>query len=109
MAKKLSWTTIALQDLEEIWNRICDLGDEREAAEQLEVIYQNVESLTDFPRRFPVYDQYQNTNIREFKFKVYHVVYRIEEDSVLILAVFHTQRDIRSLLKTRRRQLDSNT
>ena len=43
MAQNLSWTSIALQDLEAIWNRICELGDEREAGLQLEFIHRNIE------------------------------------------------------------------
>lgn len=103
MAQNLSWTSIALQDLETIWNRICELGDEREAGLQLEFIHRNVETLPQSPRRFPVFPQYGQDHIREFKFGTYHVVYRVEPgDAVLILPIFHTQRDF--LLELKRRK-----
>ena len=87
-----------------IWKRVCDLGDEREAGLQLQLIHQNLETLPQFPRRFPVYEQYGHADIREFKFATYHVVYRIEvEDAVLILSILHTQRNIEFDLKRRRR------
>lgn len=104
MAEKLAWTSIALQDLEDIFQRICNLGDEREAAEQLSFIYQEVERLPDFPRKFPVYAELGQPGVREFKFTVYHVIYRVEKSGqVLILSVFHTQRDVQQQMKKRKR------
>lgn len=103
MAQDLSWTSIALQDLEAIWDRICELGDEREAGLQIEFIHRNIEALTEFPRRFPVFQQYGREDIREFKFATYHAVYQVgKDDSVLVLSLFHTQRDLLSELKRRK-------
>ena len=103
MAQNLSWTSIALQDLEAIWTRICELGDERQAGLQIEFIHQNIEKLPQFPRRFPVYQEYGHENIREFKFSAYHVVYRIEAgDDILVLSIFHTQRDLQQQMKRRK-------
>ena len=85
-----------------IWTPNCELGGEREAGLQIEIIHQNIEKRPQYPQHLPVYQEYGHENTREFKFATNQVAYRIEAgDHILVLSIFHPQRDLQQQMKRR--------
>jgi toxin ParE1/3/4 len=90
---KLEWTEPALSDLESIRDYI-KKDSEYYANRFVERIIEAVESLEKFPemgRRVP---EAEEENIRELLFHNYRIIYRVETDSILILTVIHSARDL---------------
>ncbi|WP_271299827.1 type II toxin-antitoxin system RelE/ParE family toxin [Sphingomonas sp. CV7422] len=54
--------------------------------------------LGDFPRRFPIVRQAWGTGIRRRIHKRYVILYRIDDDAVVILHIVHSARDYGDLL-----------
>jgi plasmid stabilization system protein ParE len=55
-------------------------------------IFAEVETLADFPRRGRVVPEVERPNLRELLVGNYRVIYRIDEDVIVILAVRHGRR-----------------
>jgi addiction module RelE/StbE family toxin len=89
---RLSWTEIAIRDLEEIFDFIAR-DSTRYASITVNKIYQRVQDIKDSPMAGRMVPEFQSTNLREFIYRNYRIVYQIiETDRVDILRIFHTSR-----------------
>lgn len=91
---KIEWTEPALSDLESIREYI-GRDSEYYASRFVERIIAAVERLdafTDMGRRVP--EAEGADNIRELLFQNYRIMYRVEPQRILLLAVIHAARDI---------------
>lgn len=93
MAKKIIWSSSALNDLREIHSFICR-DAESYATRMVERIMRSVEGLNDFPQAGRVVRELNNANYRaEVIVRPYRVVYKNSLDRIDILAVIHGARD----------------
>ncbi|MBA7530389.1 hypothetical protein ES705_22595 [subsurface metagenome] len=90
---KLEWTKPALLDLESIQDYI-KKDSEYYANHFVERIIEAVESLEKFPEMGRKVPEAEEENIRELLFHNYRIIYRVGTDSILILTVIHSARDL---------------
>jgi len=59
----------------------------------LEVFYNKIESLIEFPKMYSVIPQLEKHNIRKLLFKEYRILYQIDEDEdvIKIVAILHSK------------------
>ena len=89
----IQWTEPAIQDLESIKNYISK-DSEHYAIIFLEKIFLSLENLISFPeigRRVP---EAEKENIREIIYSNYRIIYKLEENRILILAIIHGSRNL---------------
>jgi len=88
----IEWTEPALRDLEGIRDYI--KRDSKHYADRfIERIVSAVENLTRFPQIGRVIPEAKNPALRELLYANYRVMYRIEPDRILLVAVVHAARD----------------
>ena len=106
MARKrfrVEWTEVTVRDLEEIVTFLA-LDSRRGAERALGRIERRAASLESSPARgrvVPELARFQMRTWRELVVKPYRLVYRIEGDTVLVLALFDARRDLEDLLLER--------
>ena len=91
---KINWTEPAILDLESIRDYIAR-DAEYYATQFVKKIIEAIENLRKFPmigRLVP--EAEQEKNIKELLFHNYRIIYRIEEERILILSVIHGARDL---------------
>jgi toxin ParE1/3/4 len=93
---KLIWTEPAVVDLENIKAYIAH-DSELYAAVLVEKIIKATEKLRDFPKLGREVPEFDADEIREIIFSNYRIMYRIQEDTILIVAVIHGKRDLMEL------------
>jgi len=87
----LRWTTQAADDLEAITNFIAEDSPHYASLFAIDVLA-SVERIQVFPRSGRIVPELHTADIREIMFGNYRIVYRIEEDVVEILTVWHGAR-----------------
>ncbi|MEW6104459.1 MAG: type II toxin-antitoxin system RelE/ParE family toxin [bacterium] len=88
----MEWTEPAFLDLEDIRDYI-KRDSEYYAMRFIERIIGSVEDLEKFPKMGRMVPEAKERNIREILFQNYRIMYRIEKERILILAVIHKARD----------------
>jgi toxin ParE1/3/4 len=100
---KVNWTKPALNDLDEIFNYIA--SDSLEIAiKQYERIKETAEEIKAFPKQGRIIPELQNENITKFREMIvnpWRMMYRIEENRILILAMIDGRRNIEEILMKR--------
>ena len=100
---KVIWTKPALNDLDEIITYIAaDSVDT--AIKQYERIKETAKEITAFPKQGRIIPELQNENITKFREIVvnpWRMMYRIEENRILILAIIDGRRNIEEILMKR--------
>lgn len=100
---KVIWTKPALNDLDEIFNYIASDSIEI-AIMQYERIKETAEEIQDFPKKGRIIPELQNENITKFREMIvnpWRMMYRIEENRILILALIEGRRNIEEILMKR--------
>lgn len=106
MSHKVIVLKSALADIESIYEYI-ELNDsEAKANFVLEEIENKINSLGNLPSRGRQVEELSsqglnNFNIRQISFKPYRVIYRIENDMVIVLLVLDGRRDLDDLILSR--------
>src|SRR5438045_1749774 len=100
---RVEWTATAATDLEQI---IAFIARESplNAAQVYRRIRKRANTLRGFPERghlVPELEQLEITSYREISIAPYRILYRIQESTVLVLAVLDGRRDLRQLLSER--------
>jgi len=90
---ELIWTEKAIVSLENIADFIA-IDSLFYAKRTVKDIYSMTESLKTFPRIGRIVPEYNNENIKELFYKTYRIIYKIEEDQVLILTVISGFKDL---------------
>jgi toxin ParE1/3/4 len=97
------WSEVAVQDLERIVDFI-----EREAPIAAQRVFdgiaersQSLETLPFRGRVVPELARYEVTTYRELIIPPYRLMYRIDGDRVLVVAVFDSRRDLEDILLSR--------
>lgn len=90
---KVQWTVPAIDDLESIRTYIARDSDFY-AARFVEKIIDTVENLTVFPEIGRVVPEAEDPRIREIIFQNFRIMYRIQNESIQIIAILRGSRDI---------------
>lgn len=100
---RVEWAEVAVRDLEELVSYIA-LDSEVNAARVLKRIETRAASLQSSPTRGRVVPELAHFGMRtwrELVVKPYRLMYRIEGDTVTVLAVFDGRRDLEDVLLER--------
>ncbi len=90
---RINWTEPAILDLESIRDYIAR-DAEYYATQFVKKIIEAVENLKKFPMIGRPVPEAEQENIKELLFHNYRIIYRIEEERILILSVIHGARDL---------------
>ena len=88
MNKRIIWSPRAADDLEDVYNYIAK-DSKYFAALIVRKIFKIVESIPQFTRSGRIVPEYQNEKLRERLYKNYRIIYRIKEEVIEIVAIFH--------------------
>lgn len=88
---KIRWTSQALDDVEAIANFIAR-DSEHYASMFVLKVFDVVERLRLFPESGRVVPELKRRDIREIIMGSYRIIYRVREDTVEILTVYHSAR-----------------
>lgn len=91
MAYEVSWSAAAIKDVEEIAAYI-ERDSPRYAQAVVDRLVSTARSLATLPMRGRVVPELADTSYRERFVYSYRLVYRVDTDSVLIVAVIHGRR-----------------
>jgi len=91
---KIEWTEPAVLDLQSIQEYIRK-DSELYASLFVEKILEAVDNLSVLPYRGRVVPETKKKNIREIIFQAYRIIYFIDRERILILAILHCSRDLR--------------
>lgn len=89
---KITWTKIAKQDLQEIYEYIA-LNSEHYANITVSKIYDNVQTLNPNPKIGRYVPELNSKNIRELILGNYRIIYRLNTSTAVeILRIYHSAR-----------------
>ena len=91
MAHRVVWSRRAVRDLETIAEYIAQ-DSPAYAAGVVRTVINHTKTLSRFPRSGRKVPEFDDGNIRELLAYSYRVIYRIQEQEVLIAAVIHGKR-----------------
>jgi addiction module RelE/StbE family toxin len=91
MAHRVVWSRRALQDLEAIAEYIAEDSPVYAATVVKNIVHQS-RQLKQFPRSGRKVPEFDDENTREVLAYSYRIIYRLQEDEVLIAAVIHGKR-----------------
>ena len=88
---KVLWTRAALGHLTDIYEHIAR-DSRRYAKRMVDRITARSKQIASFPESAPVVAEYADPEVREVLAGPYRVIYRIESEAVVVLAVIHAAR-----------------
>ncbi|HMD18181.1 MAG TPA: type II toxin-antitoxin system RelE/ParE family toxin [Terriglobales bacterium] len=91
MAHRIVWSRRAAQDLDSITEYIAS-DSPAYACVVLKSIVNQTKILVRFPQAGRKVPEFDDENIRELVVYSYRIIYRLQEDEVLIVAVIHGKR-----------------
>jgi plasmid stabilization system protein ParE len=91
MAHRVVWSERAYLDLESIANYIAE-DSPAYARAVVKSVVQQTRMLAQFPRSGRKVPEFDDDNIRELIAYSYRVIYRLDQDEVLIAAIIHGKR-----------------
>lgn len=90
---RIDWSDLALDDVDEI--RAYIAKDSPHYARQfVERLFDAADKIATFPMRGRAVPEVEDSNVREAIVQGYRLMYRVETDRLLILAVMHGRRDM---------------
>jgi addiction module RelE/StbE family toxin len=93
MASRVDWSRRALQDLEAIAEYIA-ADSPVYAGAVVKTVVNQTRMLAHFPRSGRKVPEFDDENIRELIVYNYRIIYRLQEDQVVIAAVIHGKRNL---------------
>ncbi len=103
MARKVIWTYEASADLEELAEYIARDSDYYAAA-VVQEIRDASHSLNELSERGRIVPELRNFDLRELFVREYRLIYSIEETRIVIIALIHGKRDLKSLWEKEERE-----
>ena len=88
---KISWTRTAVGHLADIYEYIAR-DSKRYAKRMVDRITARSKQIGDFPESAPVVAEYADPAVREVLEGAYRVIYRVQANTVVVLAVIHAAR-----------------
>lgn len=94
---RVVWTTRAADELAAISDYI-GLDSERYASLVAQRIVTAVKSLSEFPESGSIVTEFQNPEIRERIVHRYRIIYRLQQETIVVVAIIHGARLLTDLL-----------
>lgn len=94
--KKILWSNLGLSSLNDIISYIAKDSD-LYASNFAKRMLERIEILKTFPQIGRVVPEYNNPRIREIIYQNYRVVYKINDDLIIIVYIGHGARELPSL------------
>ena len=88
MAKEIRWSLLAVSNLEEIFNYISK-DSQHSANIFITELLDSIKNILSFPYKGRIVPEYMNKNLRELIYKNYRIVYRIKNEIIEIVTIFH--------------------
>lgn len=101
MAKKIVWSKEAVEDIISIVEFI-EKDSEYYATAFANKVYEKASSLSTFSKRGRIVPEILNDNMREIFLGNYRLIYKIENDSINIIAVIHGSRELKKILQKKK-------
>ncbi|RJQ30971.1 MAG: type II toxin-antitoxin system RelE/ParE family toxin [Peptococcaceae bacterium] len=102
MARKIIWSYGATYDLDALTEYIAKDSSFYAAAFTQQILDAS-RSLNEFSERGRIVPELGNLSVRELLIREYRLIYTIEQSRVVILALVHGARDLKSLWKKEKR------
>lgn len=98
MVEKIRWSPRAVSQIEEICEYIAKDSEFYASlfAKRIMVI---IRELPKFPRSGRIVPEYQDEKLREKIYQNYRIVYKLKEDMVEIVAIVHSARQFKEIVK----------
>jgi addiction module RelE/StbE family toxin len=93
MAHRVAWSRRALQDLEEIAEHI-GTDSPAYAGNVVKKIVNQTKMLAQFPKAGRKVPEFDDENVRELIIYSYCLIYRLQENSMIVAAVIHGKRNL---------------
>ncbi|EGW39310.1 type II toxin-antitoxin system RelE/ParE family toxin [Desulfosporosinus sp. OT] len=93
---RIEWSEPAVLDLEGI-KEFIERDSEYYAIEFTGRIIEMVEKLSDFPNLGRKVPEVEDEKIREIVFHNYRLIYKLSDESILVLAIIHAARDLNNM------------
>ena len=93
MALKLIWSQLAVDDLDDIAHFIAKDSEDYSKIFVRKIVEQ-VERIPDFPLLGRVVPEIQDEQVRERMYQNYRLIYRIKNESIEIVRIFHNGRQL---------------
>ncbi len=93
---KIEWTEPAISDLQHIRDYIVK-DSEYYAVRFVSKIIGRIDVLPDFPEMGRIVTEADDKSIRELIYQKYRIMYRVEKERILILAIIHGGRDLSTI------------
>ena len=90
---KIEWTEEAIKDLETIYDYIAQ-DSIKQAQKYTTLLFNKVEMLGNFPKMGKSYPECENPFLRHILFRNYNIFYEENKDSIKIITILHTSRNI---------------
>jgi plasmid stabilization system protein ParE len=94
---RLSWSLVALDNLEDITVHLAE-DSPAYAAAFTQRVFEASDRLKEFPELGRIVPEYDRRDLRELIFQGYRILYRIDGDDVRIVVIVHGSRDLKRLL-----------
>ena len=91
--QKIYWSEEASNDLEQIY---CFISQDSVyySIKTVKQIIEKTKTMLEYPYLGRKNPEINNENIREFIYKSYRIIYKIDSEVILILRVWHSARDL---------------
>lgn len=89
---KVQWSEHALEQVEQIFAYIVR-DRPNVAVDIVDGLFDTAEQLSETPEMGPPWPPAQRQDLRFILFKTYRILYRVDEDRVIVTSVRHTRRD----------------
>ncbi|MGE4274334.1 MAG: type II toxin-antitoxin system RelE/ParE family toxin [Desulfitobacterium sp.] len=93
---RIEWSEPAVLDLEGI-KEFIERDSDYYAIEFTSRIIEMVEKLFDFPNLGRKVPEVEDEKIREIVFHNYRLIYKLSDESILVLAIIHVARELNSI------------
>ncbi|BCV21715.1 type II toxin-antitoxin system RelE/ParE family toxin [Moorella sp. Hama-1] len=93
---RIDWTEPAAADLEEIYSYIA-MDSIEKAKRYISRLFTSIEGLGVFPYSGHMVPEVARPDIREIIAGRHRVIYHVENERVIILAIIHTSRDVANM------------
>ncbi|MBI5542874.1 MAG: type II toxin-antitoxin system RelE/ParE family toxin [Deltaproteobacteria bacterium] len=103
LRRTIEWAEPAVEDLRRLYDHLWALnpGAADRVLDRIEAAASRLETLAERGRLVPELEDSGTTAYRELVEKQYRIIYRIQDDRVLIVAALDGRRDLESLLLER--------
>ena len=105
MAREVTWTLNALEDLQSAAVYI-ELDSSYHAGAFVQAVFQATESLSEFAERGRLVPELESDNMRELVVGRYRLIHRARANSVVVIRLIHGARDFRSAWRSRETESD---